>query len=110
MSSPEITPFTQLTPLSLPGSGYHWSWEDWTRVHLFAHPKTHPARVATLLVVIPFCQARKLAAEKDTSVYIGHSGASLSSCHQKCIPKTYIESDLDKDKAICIDRCVSKFF
>ncbi|GJJ72366.1 mitochondrial import inner membrane translocase subunit TIM10 [Entomortierella parvispora] len=34
----------------------------------------------------------------------------VSSCHQKCIPKTYIEGDLNKGEAVCIDRCVSKFF
>ncbi|KAI8599537.1 mitochondrial import inner membrane translocase subunit Tim10 [Dissophora ornata] len=34
----------------------------------------------------------------------------VSSCHQKCISKTYIEGDLDKGEAVCIDRCVSKFF
>ncbi|KAI1304068.1 protein transporter tim10 [Mortierella claussenii] len=34
----------------------------------------------------------------------------VSSCHQKCIPTTYIEGDLNKGEAVCIDRCVSKFF
>ncbi|KAF9121393.1 protein transporter tim10 [Linnemannia hyalina] len=34
----------------------------------------------------------------------------VSSCHQKCIPKTYIEGELNKGEAVCIDRCVSKFF
>ncbi|KAF9319548.1 protein transporter tim10 [Podila horticola] len=34
----------------------------------------------------------------------------VSSCHQKCIPKTYIEGDLNKGEAVCIDRCVGKFF
>ncbi|KAG0261947.1 protein transporter tim10 [Mortierella polycephala] len=34
----------------------------------------------------------------------------VSSCHEKCIPKTYIEGDLNKGEAVCIDRCVSKFF
>ncbi|KAF9899278.1 protein transporter tim10 [Linnemannia exigua] len=34
----------------------------------------------------------------------------VSSCHQKCIPKTYIEGDLNKGEAVCIDRCVAKFF
>ncbi|KAF9080839.1 protein transporter tim10 [Mortierella sp. GBA35] len=34
----------------------------------------------------------------------------VGSCHQKCIPKTYIEGDLNKGEAVCIDRCVAKFF
>ncbi|KAF9118584.1 protein transporter tim10 [Mortierella sp. 14UC] len=34
----------------------------------------------------------------------------VNSCHQKCIPKTYIEGDLNKGEAVCIDRCVAKFF
>ncbi|KAF9275731.1 Tim10/DDP family zinc finger-domain-containing protein [Linnemannia elongata] len=34
----------------------------------------------------------------------------VSSCHQKCIPKTYIEGELNKGEAVCIDRCVAKFF
>ncbi|KAG0246467.1 mitochondrial import inner membrane translocase subunit tim10 [Mortierella sp. GBAus27b] len=34
----------------------------------------------------------------------------VSSCHSKCIPKTYIEGDLNKGEAVCIDRCVAKFF
>lgn len=40
----------------------------------------------------------------------GYLISIVSSCHQKCIPKTYIEGDLNKGEAVCIDRCVGKFF
>ncbi|KAG0236963.1 protein transporter tim10 [Actinomortierella wolfii] len=34
----------------------------------------------------------------------------VSSCHKKCIPTTYLEGDLNKGEAVCIDRCVAKYF
>lgn len=32
-----------------------------------------------------------------------------SSCHKKCIPPKYRDSELTKGESVCIDRCVSKF-
>ncbi|KAL0094529.1 mitochondrial import inner membrane translocase subunit tim10 [Phycomyces blakesleeanus] len=32
------------------------------------------------------------------------------SCHTKCISTKYTQSDLTQGEAVCIDRCVSKFF
>lgn len=32
------------------------------------------------------------------------------SCAKKCIPPEYREADLNKGEAVCLDRCVSKFF
>ncbi|CAD6886580.1 unnamed protein product [Tilletia controversa] len=34
----------------------------------------------------------------------------VSSCHSKCVGKTYHEADLNKGESVCIDRCVAKFF
>lgn len=33
----------------------------------------------------------------------------IRSCHGKCIPSTYPDSDLNKGESVCIDRCVAKF-
>ena len=33
-----------------------------------------------------------------------------NSCHKKCIPPKYHESDLTKGESVCIDRCVAKYF
>ena len=33
-----------------------------------------------------------------------------NSCHKKCIPPKYIETDLTKGESVCIDRCVAKYF
>lgn len=33
-----------------------------------------------------------------------------NSCHKKCVPPKYHESDLTKGESICIDRCVAKYF
>lgn len=32
------------------------------------------------------------------------------SCHRKCINKKFYEGDLTTGEAVCLDRCVSKFF
>uniref|UniRef100_A0A336LD03 Mitochondrial import inner membrane translocase subunit n=1 Tax=Culicoides sonorensis TaxID=179676 RepID=A0A336LD03_CULSO len=32
-----------------------------------------------------------------------------SVCHKKCIPPKYIEGELGKGEAVCIDRCVAKY-
>lgn len=31
------------------------------------------------------------------------------SCHKKCIPPKYSESDLGKGESVCLDRCVAKY-
>ncbi|KCV69901.1 hypothetical protein H696_03368 [Fonticula alba] len=33
----------------------------------------------------------------------------ISSCHTKCIPTKYSESDLNKAESVCVDRCFSKY-
>lgn len=30
-------------------------------------------------------------------------------CHKKCIPPKYMEPELGKGEAVCIDRCVAKY-
>jgi import inner membrane translocase subunit TIM10 len=34
----------------------------------------------------------------------------VNSCHKKCIPPKYHDSDLTKGESVCIDRCVAKYF
>ena len=31
------------------------------------------------------------------------------SCHKKCIPPKYRDSELNKGESVCIDRCVAKY-
>lgn len=33
-----------------------------------------------------------------------------NACQKKCIPSKYKEPDLSKGEAVCIDRCVAKYF
>lgn len=32
-----------------------------------------------------------------------------ASCHKKCIPPKYSDSDLGKGEMVCVDRCVAKY-
>ncbi|KAG0322897.1 protein transporter tim10 [Dissophora globulifera] len=48
-------------------------------------------------------------AEQELDMFTDLFNRIVSSCHEKCIPKTYIEGDLNKGEAVCIDRCVAKF-
>lgn len=33
-----------------------------------------------------------------------------NSCHKKCIPTKYKDADIAKGEAVCIDRCVAKYW
>ncbi|CAG5059814.1 unnamed protein product [Parnassius apollo] len=33
----------------------------------------------------------------------------VNSCHRKCIPLKYHESELGKGESVCLDRCVAKY-
>lgn len=33
-----------------------------------------------------------------------------NSCHKKCIPTKYTDSEIGKGEAVCIDRCVAKYW
>jgi len=33
-----------------------------------------------------------------------------NSCHKKCIPMKYKDSEVGKGEAVCIDRCVAKYW
>lgn len=33
-----------------------------------------------------------------------------NSCHKKCIPTKYKDSEIGKGEAVCIDRCVAKYW
>ncbi|XP_027219819.2 mitochondrial import inner membrane translocase subunit Tim10 [Penaeus vannamei] len=33
-----------------------------------------------------------------------------NSCHKKCIPTKYKDSEIAKGEAVCIDRCVAKYW
>lgn len=31
-------------------------------------------------------------------------------CAKKCIPNNYLEGEINKGEAVCLDRCAAKFF
>ncbi|KAG7666061.1 uncharacterized protein J8A68_000491 [[Candida] subhashii] len=50
------------------------------------------------------------AAEAELDMVTGMFNALVSQCHNKCINKTYNESDITKQESLCLDRCVAKYF
>ncbi|KAK6454947.1 uncharacterized protein RJT20DRAFT_795 [Scheffersomyces xylosifermentans] len=55
-------------------------------------------------------QQKLQAAEAELDMVTGMFNELVSQCHKKCINKTYSESDVTKQEALCLDRCVSKYF
>ncbi|CAK9440999.1 uncharacterized protein LODBEIA_P48680 [Lodderomyces beijingensis] len=55
-------------------------------------------------------QAKLAAAEAELDMVTGMFNSLVSQCHNKCITKTYSESDLTKQESLCLDRCVAKYF
>lgn len=55
-------------------------------------------------------QQKLQAAEAELDMVTGMFNALVSQCHTKCISKNYDESDVTKQEALCLDRCVSKYF
>lgn len=55
-------------------------------------------------------QQKLQAAEAELDMVTGMFNSLVSQCHSKCINKSYGNSELDKQEALCLDRCVSKYF
>lgn len=55
-------------------------------------------------------QQKLQAAEAELDMVTGMFNQLVSQCHTKCINKSYNESDVNKQEALCLDRCVSKYF
>ena len=50
------------------------------------------------------------AAEAELDMVTGMFNSLVEQCHSKCINKAYSDSDVTKQEALCLDRCVSKYF
>lgn len=55
-------------------------------------------------------QQKLIAAEAELDMVTGMFNLLVSQCHGKCINKTYSDSDVTKLEALCLDRCVAKYF
>lgn len=55
-------------------------------------------------------QQKLRAAEAELDMVTGMFNKLVSQCHNKCINKLYSESDISKLEALCLDRCVAKYF
>merc|ERR1712080_391696 len=55
-------------------------------------------------------QQKLLAAEAELDMVTGMFNQLVEQCHSKCINKSYNDSDVSKQEALCLDRCVSKYF
>lgn len=55
-------------------------------------------------------QQKLSAAEAELDMVTGMFNSLVEQCHNKCISKSYSESDVSKQEALCLDRCVSKYF
>ncbi|EGW35436.1 mitochondrial import inner membrane translocase subunit Tim10 [Spathaspora passalidarum NRRL Y-27907] len=55
-------------------------------------------------------QQKLQAAEAELDMVTGMFNALVNQCHNKCISKQYNESDVTKQEALCLDRCVAKYF
>ncbi|KAI9143431.1 Tim10/DDP family zinc finger protein, partial [Paraphysoderma sedebokerense] len=49
-------------------------------------------------------------AEQEIEMVTDMFNRIVNSCHNKCIPPKYHDSELTKGESVCIDRCVAKFF
>lgn len=55
-------------------------------------------------------QQKIQAAEAELDMVTGMFNSLVEQCHAKCINKSYAEGDVSKQEAVCLDRCVSKYF
>lgn len=55
-------------------------------------------------------QQKIQAAEAELDMVTGMFNSLVEQCHAKCINKSYAEGDVNKQEALCLDRCVSKYF
>ncbi|KAL7645384.1 UNVERIFIED_CONTAM: hypothetical protein RMT77_003770 [Armadillidium vulgare] len=52
----------------------------------------------------------KLVQELEIEMMSDMYTRMTNTCHKKCIPSKYKDSELGKGEAICIDRCVAKYW
>lgn len=55
-------------------------------------------------------QQKMQAAEAELDMVTSMFNSLVARCHGKCISTSYANGDLSKDEALCIDRCVGKYF
>ncbi|KAK6200149.1 putative mitochondrial import inner membrane translocase subunit [Scheffersomyces amazonensis] len=55
-------------------------------------------------------QQKLQAAEAELDMVTGMFNQLVNQCHKKCINASYYESDITKQEALCLDRCVAKYF
>ncbi|GAB6028340.1 protein transporter tim10 [Chamberlinius hualienensis] len=51
----------------------------------------------------------KMVSDLEVEMMSDMYNKMTASCHKKCIPPKYKESDLSKGESVCIDRCVAKY-
>ncbi|ORX56812.1 hypothetical protein DM01DRAFT_1334373 [Hesseltinella vesiculosa] len=49
-------------------------------------------------------------AEQELEMVTDLFNRIADSCYAKCVSKEYAQGDLTQGEAVCIDRCVAKFF
>ena len=75
------------------------------QIHVWKAKYTRCARYIQLIHLI-FIKI----AEMQMESYSQFMYNMIQSCQSKCISTHYTEPDLHKGEALCIDRCVSKYF
>jgi len=58
----------------------------------------------------PSSAEKVAAAEQEMDMITDMFNKLQQSCLKKCIPKTYLEGEINKGEGVCIDRCTAKFF
>jgi import inner membrane translocase subunit TIM10 len=51
----------------------------------------------------------KLVQELEVEMMSDMYNRLMVVCHEKCIAPKYLEGDITKGEAVCLDRCVAKF-
>lgn len=54
--------------------------------------------------------AKIAAAEAELDMVTDMFNKLVDSCYTKCIEKSYAEGVVNKGEALCLDRCVAKYF
>ncbi|TVY49832.1 Mitochondrial import inner membrane translocase subunit [Lachnellula occidentalis] len=58
----------------------------------------------------PSSSEKLAAAEQEMDLITDMFNKLQQACMKKCIPKTYLEGEINKGEGVCIDRCAAKFF
>ncbi|XP_074641020.1 mitochondrial import inner membrane translocase subunit Tim10-B-like [Tubulanus polymorphus] len=51
----------------------------------------------------------KIVGELEIEMMADMYNRMTTSCHKKCVPPKYKDSELTKGECVCIDRCVAKY-